>query len=81
MRQTSHNGGGAPIPLTGGPATTEWEVPKNFETKILWNHAIGCIQRLQEAMSGENRRLVADEPVEVQDVRKFTNQFRGIYRM
>ena len=37
-------------------------------------------------MSGENWRLVADEPVEfekqpveVQDFGKFTNHFRGIY--
>ena len=32
-------------------------------------------------MSGKNWRLVADEPVEVQDYRKFTDQIRGIYRI
>ena len=41
------------------------------------------------AMSGKNRRLVADEPVEFEkqpvevhrDLRKFTHHFRGIYRI
>jgi hypothetical protein len=32
-------------------------------------------------MIGENRQLVADEPVEVQDCRKITDRFRGIYRI
>ena len=30
-------------------------------------------------MIGENRQLVTDEPVEVQDCTKITDQFRGIY--
>ena len=30
-------------------------------------------------MSGKNQRLFADEPVEVQDFKKFTDHFRGIY--
>ena len=30
---------------------------------------------------GKNRRLVADEPVEVGDLRRNTDDFRGIYRM
>ena len=41
-----------------------------------------------EAMTGENRQLVTDEPVEfekkpveVQDCRKITDHFRGIYRI
>ena len=33
------------------------------------------------SMSGKNRRLVADEPVEVQDFSKFTDHFGGIYRI
>ena len=32
-------------------------------------------------MIGENRQLVPDEPVEVQDYMKITDHFRGIYRM
>ena len=32
-------------------------------------------------MIGENRQLVTDEPVEVQDCRKITGHFRGIYRI
>ena len=32
-------------------------------------------------MIGGNRRLVTDEPVEVQDCRKFTDHLRGIYRI
>ena len=32
-------------------------------------------------MIGENRELLTDEPVEVQDCRKITDHFRGIYRM
>jgi hypothetical protein len=32
-------------------------------------------------MSGKNWRLVADEPVEVKDFRKFTDNFRGIDRI
>ena len=32
-------------------------------------------------MIGENRQLVTDEPVEVQDYRKITDHFRGIYRI
>ena len=31
-------------------------------------------------MVGENRQLVTDEPVEVQDYMKITDRFRGIYR-
>ena len=30
-------------------------------------------------MSGKNRQLVADEPVEVGDLRKFTDHLKGIY--
>jgi hypothetical protein len=30
-------------------------------------------------MIGENQQLVTDEPVEVQDFRRLTNHFRGIY--
>ena len=32
------------------------------------------------AMMGENRQLVIDEPVEVQDYRKITDRFRGMYK-
>jgi hypothetical protein len=32
-------------------------------------------------MIGENRQLVADEPVEVGDCRRITDHFRGIYRI
>ena len=32
-------------------------------------------------MIGENRRWVTNEPVEVQDCRKITDHFRGIYRI
>ena len=32
-------------------------------------------------MIGENRQLVTNEPVEVQDCRKITDRFRGIYRI
>ena len=32
-------------------------------------------------MVGENRQFVTDEPVEVQDCRKITDHFRGIYRI
>ena len=32
-----------------------------------------------KAMNRENRLLVTDELVEVQDVRKFTDHYRGIY--
>ena len=43
---------------------------------------------MAESMIGENRQLVTDEPVEFeiqpvevhQDCRKFTDQFRGMYR-
>ena len=41
---------------------------------------------VSQSMSGKNRQLLADEPVEcdepveVQDLRKFTYRFRGIYR-
>jgi hypothetical protein len=31
-----------------------------------------------ETMNGENQPLVTDEPVEVQDFRKKTDQFRGV---
>ena len=34
-----------------------------------------------ETMNGESRQLVTDEPVEVQDCRKITDRFRGIYRV
>ena len=34
-----------------------------------------------ETMIGENRLLVTDEPVEVQDCRRITDHFRGIYRI
>jgi hypothetical protein len=44
--------------------------------------------RETEQMIGENRQLVTDEPVEfekqlveVQDSRKITNHFRGIFRI
>ena len=30
-------------------------------------------------MIGENRRLVTDEPVEVQDFMRITDHFRGIH--
>ena len=33
------------------------------------------------SMIGENRQLVTNEPVEVQDCRKITDIFRGIYRI
>ena len=33
------------------------------------------------SMIGENRQLVPDELVEVQDCRRITNRFRGIYRI
>ena len=33
------------------------------------------------SMVGENQQLVTDEPVEVQDRRKITDHFRGIYRI
>ena len=33
------------------------------------------------SMIGENRQLVTNEPVEVQDCRKITDHFRGIYRI
>ena len=33
-----------------------------------------------ELCPGKHRRLVADEPVEVQDLRKLTNHVRRIYR-
>ena len=32
-------------------------------------------------MNGENRPLVTDEPVEVQDLKKITNHFRGMYEI
>ena len=32
-------------------------------------------------MIGENRQLVTNEPVEVQDYMKIADQFRGIYRI
>ena len=32
-------------------------------------------------MIGENRQLVTDEPVEVQDCTKITDHYRGIYRI
>ena len=32
-------------------------------------------------MIGENQQLVTDEPIEVQDFRKITDHFRGIYRI
>ena len=43
---------------------------------------------MKDAVIGENRQLVSDEPVgfekqplKVQDWRKMTNRFRGIYRI
>ena len=36
---------------------------------------------LRVAMIGENRELVIDEPVEVQDCRKITDCFRESYRI
>ena len=33
------------------------------------------------SMVGENRQLVTDEPVEVQDCRKITDHSRGMYRI
>ena len=32
-------------------------------------------------MIGKNRQLVTDEPVEIQDYKKITRHFRGIYRI
>jgi hypothetical protein len=32
-------------------------------------------------MLGENQQLITNEPVKVQDSRKITNHFRGIYRI
>ena len=32
-------------------------------------------------MIGENQQLVIDEPVEVQECRKITDQFRGIHKI
>ena len=34
-----------------------------------------------QAMIGENWQLVTNEPVEVEDYRKITDHFRGIYRI
>jgi hypothetical protein len=34
-----------------------------------------------DAMIGENRQLVTDEPIEVQDCRKITDHFRGICKI
>ena len=49
---------------------------------------INWLPHMTRSMSGENRQLVADEPVEfeklpveVQACRKFTDHFRGIYRI
>ena len=39
------------------------------------------IRKSTIAMIGENRQLVTNEPVEVQDYRKITNHFREIYRI
>ena len=36
---------------------------------------------LSAPMIGENRQLVTDEQVEVQDCRKITDRFREIYRI
>ena len=33
------------------------------------------------SMIGENRQVVTDKPVEVQECREFTDHFRGIYRV
>ena len=35
--------------------------------------------KMMGAMVGENQQLVTDEPVEVQDYRRVTDCFRGIY--
>ena len=32
-------------------------------------------------LSRKNQRLVADEPIEVQDFKKFTDHFRGIFEI
>ena len=39
------------------------------------------VSRVSQSMIDENRQLVTDEPVEVQDCRKITDQYRGIYRI
>ena len=36
-------------------------------------------QDLAGSIIGENQQLVTNEPVEVEDCRKITNHFRGIY--
>ena len=48
----------------------------------------GDLHHAKKAMSGKNRRFVADEPVEfeekpveVGDFKKFTDHFREIYRL
>jgi hypothetical protein len=37
--------------------------------------------RIQTPMLGENRQVVTDKPVEVQDFRRTTDLFRGIYEI
>ena len=54
----------------------------------LWNDSESVRSAHNRSISRENRHIVADEPVEfekwpveVQDFRKFTDHFRGIYRI
>ena len=56
--------------------------------QIFWKRGRHGVLILPKAMTGENRQLVTDEPVEfrkqpveVQDYRKITDHFRGIYRI
>jgi hypothetical protein len=37
------------------------------------------LAKCSNTMSGKNRRLVTDEPVEVEDFRRITDHFREIY--
>jgi hypothetical protein len=46
---------------------------------ILDNNFMCCL-RCSTSLSGENRRLVIDELVEVGDFRRITDHFRGNYR-
>ena len=45
------------------------------------SRVLGGVVALSYPMIGENRQLVTNEPVEVQDCRKITDYFRGIYRI
>ena len=58
----------------------------NEYSDVCWRPS--TVRGAREAMSRMKRRLVADElvefekqPVEVQDSMKFTDRFRGIYRI